>query len=76
MQIKTGDQRHALTHELANALQQFAFAVIDMLGDHRTVQIEVNGIDRHCRPDAVHDHRGDSFVGVFGDMCGRTGRGG
>ena len=46
VQIEADHQRQVLADHLAHARQNFAFAVVEMLGDHRAVQIEIDGIER------------------------------
>ena len=45
VQIEADDQRQILAYHLAHARQRFAFAVVEMFGHHRAVQIEIDGID-------------------------------
>ena len=60
---------------LAHARQDFAFAVVEMLGDHRAVQVEIDGVERARRRDAVDQHLDDALIGVFGHMRRRRRRG-
>ena len=56
MQIEADHQRQILADHLAHARENFAFAVVEMLGDHRAVQIEIDGIELAGRRDAVDHH--------------------
>ena len=46
VQVEARDDRHARPDHLAHAREQLAFAVVEMLGDHRAVQVEVHAVDR------------------------------
>ena len=76
MQVEADDQRHILADHLAHARQNFAFAVVEMLGHHRAVQIEIDRIERAGGRDAVDHHFGDALEGIPGDMGARDWRGG
>ena len=56
VQIEAGHQRHLLADHLAHAAQDFAFAVVEMFGHHRAMQIEIDGIERPSGRDAVDHH--------------------
>ena len=44
VQVEAGDDRRALSDDAAHAREQLAFAVVQVLGDHRAVQIEVDPV--------------------------------
>jgi hypothetical protein len=46
VQVEAGDDRHFRADDAAHAREQLAFAVVDVLGDHRAVQAQVHGVDR------------------------------
>ncbi len=49
VQIEAGDDRNAISHLLADARQELALAVVEMLGHHRAMEVEVNPVDRAGR---------------------------
>ncbi len=68
VQIEADHQRQVLADHLAHARQDFAFAVVEVFGDHRAVQVEIDGIERPGGPDAVDHHLDDALIGILGDM--------
>ena len=71
MQVEAGDNGSVIADQRADAMQQLPFAVVEMRGHHRAMQVEVDGIDRSGaagRVDAVEDLGGDLFVGCLRDM--------
>ncbi len=76
MQIEARYQRNVLADRLAHAGEDFAFAVVIMLGHHGAVQVEIDAIDRPGRGDAVDHVLDDPLEGVLRHMCrrGRPGR--
>jgi len=73
MQVEADHQRQLLADHLTHALEDFAFAVVEMLGHHGAVQIEINGIERSGGPDAVDHHRDDALERILGHMGRGTG---
>ncbi len=45
VQVETRDDGDALAHQAAHARQELALAVVEMLGHHRPVQVEVDPVD-------------------------------
>ena len=74
VQVEADHQWQVLADHLAHAGKDFAFAVVKMLGDHRAMQVEIDGVDRTRRGDAVDHHLCDALEGILGDMRAR-GRG-
>ena len=74
MQVETGHHRHRRAHDFTHPAQQLAFAIVVMLGDHRTVQVEINAIEAARRFQARDQVVGKALERVLGDM--RRGRGG
>ncbi len=72
MQVEADHQRNIVADHLSHAGEDFAFAVVVMLGHHRAVQVEIDRIELACRCKAVDHRLGDALEGVLGDM--RTGR--
>ena len=68
MQIEADDQRQILADHLAHARQNFAFAVVEMFGHHRAVQVEIDRIERAGGCDAVDHHLDDALERILGDM--------
>jgi hypothetical protein len=46
MQVEARDDRHARTDDSADTREDLAFAVVEMLGDHRAMQVEIDAVDR------------------------------
>ena len=61
VQIEADHQRQILADHLAHAPQDFTFAIVEMLGDHGAVQVEIDGIERSGGGDAVDHHLDDAF---------------
>ena len=55
VQIEADHQRQILADHLADAGENFAFAVVEMFGHHRAVQVEIDRVERSGGGDAV-DH--------------------
>ncbi len=72
MQVEADHERQVVADHLADTRDNFAFAVVEMLGHHRPVQIEINAIDRAGVPDAVDDDLGDALIRILGDVCRRA----
>ena len=45
VQVEARHDRHARADDAAHAREDLAFAVVEMLGDHRAVQVEVDAVD-------------------------------
>ena len=45
VQVEARDDRHARANESADARQDFAFAIVEVLGDHCAVQVEIDAVD-------------------------------
>ncbi len=73
--VEARDDRQIGADDAPDAAQQFAFAVLGVLGHHRAMQVEVDRIER---PE-VRQVRGEqlphAFVGVLGDVGCRRRRG-
>jgi hypothetical protein len=52
----------------ADTLQQFALSVVDMLRDHRAVEVKVDRVESSGL-DRFNDLAGDLLIGLRGDMC-------
>ena len=76
VQVEADDQRQFLADHLAHAAQNFAFAVVEMLGHHRAVQVEIDRIERAGIGDAVDHHLDDALERIPGDMGRGTGAAG
>ena len=75
MQVQAGDDGHVGSDPFTHAPQQLAFAVVQVLGHHRAVQIKVDPVQRHRGRQPLQDQRADALVGVARDRSRRTGRG-
>ena len=56
----TGTRRRRLAH----AREELAFAVVEMLGHHRAVEVEVDAVERAVRLEPAHDLARDPLVRV------------
>ncbi|KGD18181.1 transcriptional regulator, LysR family domain protein [Burkholderia pseudomallei] len=56
MQIERHDDRHPLADDPPHAREELAFAVVELLGDHRAVQVEID------RVEAARLDRGDDLA--------------
>ncbi len=68
--VEAGDDRDPIADESADAAQQFALAVLVMLGHHRAVQVEIDAVDRGLRGEVVEDGAGDPLIGRALDIGG------
>ena len=64
VEIEARDDRHARPDGAADAREQLALAVVEMLGHHRAVEVEVNAVERAFRLEPPHDLAGDPLVRV------------
>jgi hypothetical protein len=68
MEVEADDQRQVLADDLAYAGKRFALTIVVLFGHHGAVQIEIDGVDRPGRSDAVDHLFHDAFEGIVGDM--------
>ena len=68
-----GDGNRHVGRDLADAVQQLAFAVVIFLRDHRAMQSQQDRVA--ALPDLLDDGGGHLFVRGLGDQAGRIGRG-
>ena len=54
-------------------MKQRTLTILKALSHHRTVQVEIDGIDRACAPDPCDDAPGYGREGVVCDWAGRFG---
>ena len=76
VQVEADHQRQFLADHLAHARQDFAFAVVEMLGHHGAVQVEIDGVKRAGGCDAFDHFLDDALERVLGDMGRGTGAAG
>ena len=74
MQVEAGHDGHLRPHHRAYAPQQFRFAVVEMVGDHGAVQVQVDGVDGPRIGEAADDRAANAFERVLGDMGRRARR--
>ena len=74
VQVEGGDDREVRC-QLADPAEQLALAVLQMLGDHGTVQVEKERIERAGTGEVVEQHADQAFVGVAGHRPGGAGIG-
>ena len=68
MKIETDDQRQVLADDPAHTRKNLAFAIVEMLGHHRAMQVEIDGVELARGGDAVGDDLRDALEGVFRHM--------
>ena len=68
VQVETDHQRHVLADQFSHAREDFALPVVEMLGHHRPMQIEIDAVNRAGRRKSVEQHRNDAFECIFRDM--------
>ena len=73
VQIEARDHRHAVADHPPHPPEQLALAVVEMLGHHRTVQIEVDGVERAVRLEPADDLARDPLVRVASHVGRRAG---
>ena len=49
VQIETGDDRNAIAHQASHARQELALAIVEMLGHHGAVEVEIDPVQRTGR---------------------------
>ncbi len=74
VKVEARDERYVAADRGADAGEDFALAVIEMLGDHRAVKIEIDGIEGARGGNVFQHHRHDALEGVFRDMGRRRRR--
>ena len=55
MKIKLHAYRHIRADNLANTVQQVAFAVVVAVSSHRTMEKHLHGVERHSSPYVPED---------------------
>ena len=72
MEVEARDDRHVRTDQATHSSEQFSIRIVDVLGDHCTVQIEVHGVESGAGAQILQQHRNNAFVRVARDV--RRGR--
>ncbi|MNV48711.1 hypothetical protein D3C71_1406330 [compost metagenome] len=67
VQVQAGHDGHVRPHDLAHPRQQFAFAIVQVFGDHRAVQVQVDSVVA-ARPRGIQDFAGNTFKRVARDV--------
>ncbi len=57
-------------HHRPNAPQQLTLGILEVLGNHGAVQVEVNRIERGMLHQALADQAGNPFESIFGHIAG------
>ena len=68
VQIDADHQRQVGADHLADARQDLAFAIVEMFGDHRAVQVEIYRVELSGRLDTVDHDFDDALERILGDM--------
>ena len=75
VQIEACDQGRFRSDHAAHPAQDLPFAVLQMLGHHGAVQVEIDAVQVAHLAQILDELRHDAFEGVFGDVRRRLGRG-
>ena len=68
MQIEAHHERHLRADHVAHAAQHRAFRVLDVLGHHRPVQVEIDRIEVRDGCEIFAQHADDALVRIAGDV--------
>jgi hypothetical protein len=68
--VEAGDERNSLPDYHTDAAHQFALSILEVLGHHRPVQIEINRIHRPLRLQILDDPPGYLLIGFALDIRG------
>ena len=71
VQVEARHHRNFRPDDAAHARQQFAFAIVEVLGDHRAVQVEVDAVDAASLLQPAQHFADDPLVRVARDVRGR-----
>ena len=71
MQIEADHDRQIRAEQATQALQELALAVLQMLGHHRAMEVEIKGIDASAAAQQVDHLAGDPLIGVAFHVRGR-----
>ena len=74
MQIEACDNRHAGADDSADSLQDLSLGVVEVLGDHGAMKIEVDGVEGRAIREILAEHGGSPFEGVTRHVGTRFGR--
>ena len=74
VQVEARHDRHVRPHHATHAREDLAFAVVEMLGDHGAVEVEVDAVDGTHVGEVPRDLAHDALEGILGHV--RRGRGG
>ncbi len=74
MQVEADRDRHTRPDCGAYPAQKFALAVVELLGHHRTMQVEIDAIDRQGGLETIDHVAGDTLEGVGRHPVRRRGR--
>ena len=72
VQVQARHQRQVRPDHAPHTGEEFAFAVVEVFGDHCAVEVEVDGIGVRVA-DTFDDHRGNALERVLGYVCRRLG---
>ena len=74
VQVEARNHRDRVPHHRTYAREQLALAVVQMLGHHGAVQVQIHRVQRAGAADRLDDHAGDSLECFLGDVRRRAGR--
>jgi hypothetical protein len=63
VRIEFGADENIRTDDLADTRKKIAFGILVAGGDHRAMQAEHHGIDRHCCAQLVEDFVAQALIG-------------
>jgi hypothetical protein len=73
VKVERDDDGHGRPYDRTHAGEQLAFAVVDMLGHHRPMQIEIDCVHRQGGLQVVDDHARDRLISLARHLRRRHG---
>ncbi len=75
VQVQRADDRHVRSDHVADPRQQVALGVLQLLGDHRSVQVQQHSVDGQCALQALDQQRRKLVPRVLSDDTRRLRKG-
>jgi len=73
MEIEARDHRHVRAHRLPHPPQQLPVRIVEVLGDHGAVQVEVDGVEAAAAAEILEQHRRNPLERIARHRAGRLG---
>jgi hypothetical protein len=75
MVVQANHDGHQLAHRRTDSSQQLTLSVLEVIGHHRTMQVEIDRIQGHGLRQQAHDAARNALEGVTRDHPARTATG-